>query len=138
MKEETIHPIPNLDGEEMKLPENTDLQQKPREEPTTVINGPLLLVLTLLLLAILGGMYYWFGTISTSQIEISPIAERPTAEQNQEPESTTAKAQTDNLLTTSPSDELSAIEADIEATDLNSLDIELQAIEAEFEAAQQQ
>ena len=136
MNEENTPHIPNLDGEEMKLPENIDVQQVTQEQ-SSVINGSLLLLLTLLLLAILGGMYYWFGTMTTSNTQNAPVAERPTAEQNQEPESTTARAQADSLLTTSPSDELGAIEADIEATDLDSLDLELQAIEAEFEAARQ-
>lgn len=117
------------------MPENTDTQQATPESTSDIINGPLLAILAVLLVAILGGMYYWFGTMATPAPE--PVIERPTPEQNNEPESTTAEAQTDTMLTTSPSDEISAIEADIEATDLDNLDAELQAIDAELEAALQ-
>jgi uncharacterized protein HemX len=121
---------PNFEGEEMKMPENTDAQPEAKRE-SSVVNGPLLLVLTLLLVLILGGMYYWFATLTTNEIQ---TPERPIAEQNNEPESTTAEAQTETMQAVSTSDEISAIEADIEATNLDSLDSELNAIDAELEA----
>lgn len=127
--------IPNFEGEEMKMPENTDAQPVEKES-SSLVNGPLLLGLTVLLIALLGGMYYWFSTLtSETGTTPAPKAERPTAADNNEPESTTAEAQAGALQTTSPSDELGAIEADLEATDLESLDAEMQAIETELEAA---
>ncbi|MCA9362078.1 hypothetical protein KC906_01765, partial [Candidatus Kaiserbacteria bacterium] len=124
---------PDFEGEEMKMPENTDMQP-PVHDESRLLSGPLLLVLALLLVAILAGLYYWFTTLE-SNTQPLPTIERPTREANNEPESTTAEAQADTMMATSPSDELSAIEADIEATDLESLDAELNAIEAEFDAA---
>jgi uncharacterized protein HemX len=135
MNEDTNVQKPDFEGEEMKMPENTATQQAASESTNDIINGPLLVVLAVLLVAILGGMYYWFSTMTTPAPE--PVIERPTPEQNNEPESTTAEAQTDIMLTTSPSDEITAIEADIEATDFDNLDAELQAIDAELEAALQ-
>ena len=125
---------PNFEGEEMKMPENTDAQPETKPE-SSIVNAPLLITLTVLLILILGGMYYWFSTLTTTPAEITPAVERPTAAQNNEPESTTAEAQTEVLQTTSTSDEISAIEADLEATDLDSLDAELGAIDAEMDAA---
>ena len=57
-----------------------------------------------------------------------------TAEENNEPESTTADAQVQALETVSTSNEIEAIEADIESTDLDELDAELEAIDAELDA----
>lgn len=127
---------PNFEGEEMKMPENTDVQATSEETKSSIVNGPLLIILALLLVLILGGMYYWFGTMTTTP-EPTPEITRPTAEENNEPESTTAEAQTDMMLVTSPSDEITAIEADLETTNMDSLDAELQAIDAEIEASLQ-
>lgn len=127
---------PNFEGEEMKMPENTDMQQIEKER-LTIINGPLLIILAILLVIILGGMYYWFGTLNSSIPEPLPVIERPTAEENNEPESTSAEAQVEMMQAVSTSDELSAIEADLEATDLDSLDAELNTIDTELEAALQ-
>ena len=133
MNEEKNAQVPDFSGEEMKMPENTDAQIA-TEESSSVINGPLLFSLAILLIVILGGMYFWFNSLDTTPAP-TVTSERPSAEENNEPESTTAEAQTDTMLTTSTSDEISAIEADIEATNLESLDAELDAIDAELEAA---
>jgi hypothetical protein len=125
---------PDFSGEEMKMPENTDAQPEVKQS-TGVVNGPLLIILTLLLVLILGGMYYWFNSLSVTVPVATPAVERPAVEENNEPESTTAEAQVETLQAVSTSDEISAIEADIEATDLDSLDAELNAIDAELDAA---
>ena len=128
---------PNFEGEEMKMPENSSASDQVEEKTGNIINAPLLFTLTILLLLILGGMYYWYSSLDTSVETPAPAVERPTPEENNEPESTTAEAQTEAIITTSTSDEISAIEADIESTDLESLDAELNAIDAEIEAALQ-
>jgi hypothetical protein len=125
--------VPNYEGEKMKMPENSVIKNEMTEE-STVVSSPILITLTVLLVIILGGMYYWFNTINSEVPVITPDIERPTAAENNEPESTTAEAQVETMQTTSTSDEIEAIEADLEATNLDSLDSELQAIDAEFEA----
>jgi len=128
---------PDFSNEKMKMPENAVVQStRPRSESSSIINGPLLITLAILLVLILGGMYYWFMTLSTPA-PTAPVAERPTAEQNNEPESTTAEAQTETTQAVSTSDELSAIEADLESTNLDAMDSEIQAIDAEMEAETQ-
>lgn len=124
---------PEFSGEEMKLPENAIPPSQPEK---SVVSAPVLLLLGLLLVGLLAGLYLWFNNLnSTPEPVPAPVIERPTPEENNEPESTTAEARTDNLEIMSTSDEISAIEADIEATDLESLDAELEAIEAELNAA---
>jgi cytoskeletal protein RodZ len=124
---------PDFEGEEMRMPENSD---PIKNESDSIVNGPILLALGVLLVLLLGGMYYWFNVMNQSPAPTpAPAAERPTAEENNEPESTTAEAQAETMQTTSTSDEVSAIEADLEATDLESLDAELNAIDAELDAA---
>ncbi len=126
---------PEFETEEIKLPENASVEMG--EEEQSSVRGWTILILGVLLLAILIGLVMWFMNISTTMDDVpEPVpVERPTAEENNEPESTTAEAQADNLEVVSTSDEISAIEADIEATDIESLDAELEAIEAELEAA---
>jgi len=122
----------NFDGAEMKMPTNAEVQP----EPSKLINGPLLLMLTVLLVMVLTAMYMWFSTM-TNDASVQQTSDRPTALENNEPESTTAEAQTDTMLTTSSSDEISAIQADIAATNLDNLDTEMIAIEAQMDASLQ-
>ncbi len=124
---------PDLTGEEMKMPENSQLSNSAASKESAPLHGLVIALLAILLIAILAGMYYWFSQLTT-QVE-APAVERPTAEENNEPESTTAEAAVETQAALSTSDEIAAIEADIEATDLDTLDAELTAIDAELEAA---
>ncbi|MBP6924117.1 MAG: hypothetical protein KBC62_02490 [Candidatus Pacebacteria bacterium] len=129
MSTEPNKKILNLDETAMKMPEHQVY------EPESVTNGPILILLIALLLAVLGGMFYWFSMLDKGGVVISPTSLRPTAEENNEPESTTAEARTEAYGVVSTSDEIPAIEADVEGTNLDSLDGELDAIEAELDAA---
>lgn len=100
----------------------------------SIANGPILILLVVLLIAILGGMYRWFVILDNDVLNIS-AGLRPSAEENNEPESTTAEARVEAMGVVSSSDEIPAIEADIESTDLDSMESELNAIEAELDAA---
>lgn len=126
---------PDLSHEEMKMPENSVVHSAPKSSKQTPVNGIIIVVLALLLILILGGMYYWFSQLTTAVTPTPAPIDRPTAEENNEPESTTAEAAVETGQALSTSDEIAAIEADIEATDLDSLDAELNAIDAELEAA---
>lgn len=113
--------------------EITSLKATTTPQPENIANGPILFLLVVLLLAILGGMYRWFVVLDKNVPTISTSL-RPTAEQNKEPESTTARAQTEAYGVVSTSDEIPAIEADVAGTNLDSLDSELDAIDAELNA----
>jgi len=104
-------------------------------EPENIANGPVLILLVILLVAVLGGMYRWFVVLNNKDIPTIMTSSRPTEAQNKEPESPTAQAQTEAYKVVSNSDEVPAIEADIEGTNLDSLDSELNAIDAEIDAA---
>ena len=123
---------PNLEGVEMKMPAGTEAPTPATEQKS--ISGLIIVLLFLLLLLILGGLYYW-STFLNQPITTAPAPTRPTAAENQEPESTTARARTENLDVISTSNELDAIEADVESTNLDDLDAELSAIDAELDAA---
>ena len=96
--------------------------------------GLIITLIFITLFLILIGLFYWWSSLSNVPVTPKITPERPTAEVNKEPESTTARAQTDSFNAMSTSDELTAIEADLESTNLNSLDSEITAIEAELEA----
>lgn len=134
-EEQQEYKVPDFEGEEMKMPENSS-PQSTDEHQSKIIGGPILLLLTVLLILVLGGMYYWFSSLSIQEPILLPEpAQRPSLEENNEPESTTAEAQTETIQTLSTSDELDTIIADLEATDLENIDTELQAIDAEIDAA---
>lgn len=121
---------PNVDNLKMHMPEGS-LAIPEGESEQKIANGPIIVLLVVLLILIVGGMYWWYTKLQNEPF--LPTSTRPTAEQNNEPESTTAEAQTETMQAVSSSDEVSAIEADIESTNLDSLDTELQAIESELD-----
>ncbi len=126
---------PDFEGEEMKMPASSDYSAAaPDSASGRMISGPIIILLVLVLLTILGGLYYWYYTVMNTPLIEPEKTIRPTAEENNEPESTTAEARTDAMETVSTSDELDAIEADIESTNFTELDAEMNAIEAELES----
>ncbi len=124
---------PNFEGEKMKLPTQklTSSFKKINESQN---NGAIIAVLAIILIAILIGIFYWYKS-GTQIITTSESPTRPTLETNKEPETTTATAQVESFTVMSTSDELNAIEADIESTNLDSLETELQQIETELQTA---
>lgn len=127
--------MPDFSNEKMKMPENAVIQNHIQSDSDSAVNGPLLIILTLLLVVILGGMYYWFVILNTPKSAAPTL--QPTQEQNSEPVSTSTPTELEAARPVSTSDEVPAIEADLEATDLDSMDAEMQAIEAELEADDQ-
>lgn len=102
----------------------------PEDEPSHfgVIIGLLITILAMVFI----GLYIWSEMMTRETLPTSPTIERPTAAQNNEPESTTAEAKAEVLNIVSTSDELSAIEADLEATSMGDIETDLSAIEAEL------
>jgi cytoskeletal protein RodZ len=131
---ETKNPIvePNFDGEAMKIPEAMQIPSEPTPS-AGIMNGPILILLVAILLALLGGIYYWYTIVMSTPITATPT--RPTADMNSEPESTTAEARTAATDVVSTSDDLDAIGADIESTKLEDIDEGFAAIESELGGA---
>jgi hypothetical protein len=123
---------PNLEGEKMKLPTQRPGSGGSEEAPR--FSGAIIGGLIAALCIISAGLFYWFQIM---QQTIAPAATptRPTADMNNEPESTTAEAQAQSFSVMSTSDELTAIEADLESTDLTSLELELTQIDTELESS---
>jgi hypothetical protein len=113
---------------DLKNKKDTSVPQ-PFQEVHHAHLGPILGVLVLILALILGGLFLW-GSILNKQVS-EPVVEIP----NNEPETPRAIADAQILDTTSPSDELSAIQADLESTNLELLDQDFQAMDAELDAA---
>jgi len=133
-----MEPTPNnnepiISDEELKIPSAATKNSPSKETHLIALLGILIVVLIL----ILAGLYLWNTTLTTTR-EVAPVndATRPTAEENNEPESTTAEAEVETMNTMSSSNSLEAIEADLEATSLDSLDTELTTIENELEAVE--
>ena len=124
---------PNLENLEMHMPEG-EMAIPETEPPQKITNGPILILLTLIHRAILGCMYWWY--VQMSKNTALPEYTRPTPEENNEPESTTAEAQTETMQAVSTSDELGAIEGDLEGTNLDALDAEIEAIESELDGTE--
>ncbi len=89
--------------------------------------GPILAGLLLLLVLVGMGMYLWGASLATEPAP-APIPTIP----NNEPETVRAVADQQIFETLSPSDELDAIDADLGSTNFDSLDTDLNTIEAEL------
>lgn len=86
-----------------------------------------------MLVLLLAGLYLWGASLKQAVI-VSPITpDRPTRAENNEPESTNAEADVDTAAALSTSNELDLIQADLENTNLNTLDAELTTIDIEME-----
>jgi hypothetical protein len=93
--------------------------------------GAILGLLVVVLIFIVGGLYLWGAMIAKNENQ----AQVERAIPNNEPETTRANTDRQILDTTSASLEIDAIYADLESTNLNDLDAELNSVEAEMNAA---
>jgi uncharacterized protein HemX len=91
--------------------------------------APLLAMLVVVLVLIMGGLYLWGALLSKE----SQTSELPRTLPNNEPETTRAQADAQILNTMSPSTEIDAIYADLESTNLDSLDTELDVVVSEMD-----
>ncbi len=125
---------PNFEGEAMHMPTPKVSQPMEDDSAPRLLTAPIIVLLFLILVAILAGFYYWYTIVMSEQV-VTETGTRPTAEQNNEPESTTAEARTGLMDVVSTSDELDAIAADAQSTNLEDLTTEITPIEADLEAA---
>jgi hypothetical protein len=91
--------------------------------------GPLLGILVIVVVLIFSGLYLWGAMLGK---ESGTREFTPRTLPNNEPETTRAVTDQDILKTMSPSNEIDALYADIESTNLDTLDSELDQIEAEL------
>lgn len=124
---------PHFDGEKMKMPSESNHTAR-EDRATKETKGIFIFAMVAALLMILISLIYWY-TIATVPVQTTPEPTRPTAEMNKEPETPTATAQVESFGAMSTSDELGAIEADLESTNLDSLDAELTQIDTELETS---
>ena len=125
---------PNFENEEMHVPSSRSSAPLPGPEAHRLLSAPIIILLFLILLVILAGFYYWYTLVMQDQV-VPQTNVRPTAEQNNEPESTTAEARTGLMNVVSTSDELEAIAADAQSTNLEDLTSEITPIETDLDAA---
>ena len=97
--------------------------------------GPILGVLIVILIIILGGLYLW-GSMLPEEGNQARVVDRTLP--NNEPETTRAQADRQIMDTTSSSNDLDAIYADLESTNLNDLDTDLKQIDAEMNSSLKQ
>ncbi len=118
----------------MHLPNQMEVREAAIESRTVPLS--IILLLIACLLAIIGGLVYWYSLVMAIPIPDPATATRPTAAENNEPESTTAEARTNATNVVSTSDELDALSADLDSTrEIENLTPEITAIENELDAA---
>lgn len=88
--------------------------------------GPVIGIAIIVVIIIFGGLYYWGAQINKQ--EAKDLQESLTAEQIESQEDTAVE----QLEVQSQSDEVADIETDLNATDLENLDQELENIDLEF------
>lgn len=95
--------------------------------------GIMIGVLIVVLIMIIGGLYLWQQSLEESAKIIQvPEVTRPTAVQNNEPESTNAEADVETLQAMSTGDDIDLIQADLESTQIQDLGTDLQTIDSEI------
>jgi hypothetical protein len=118
---------------------DTNLTRQPEENLIETHHqrmGPILGIMLLMLALILGGLYLWGAQLAKTDRIMDKVDELERVPfQNNEPETPRAAADAQILETVSPSDELTAIEADLESTSLSSLTDGLTEAESELNAA---
>lgn len=124
---------PNFEGEEMKLPTSSTIRTPVVEKNQSLLTLPIIILLFLILVAILAGLYYWY--VLVTKPEMIDTLLRPTIEQNNEPESTTAEARTGTTDVVSTSDEIDALKADLDSTQFEDIDTLVAPIESELNSA---
>jgi len=113
---------------ELKMPEEHFGRSATGKQPSFL--GITLGLLILALMVILGGLYLWSEELQKQTIVPQPETPRPTALENNEPESNNAEAEVETMQVMSTSDEINAIQADLESTNLDTLTNELITIDA--------
>ena len=124
---------PNFEGEEMRLPTVGTTRATAPTTTQSLLTWPIIILLFLILVAILGGLSYWY--LLVTKPEMLDTITRPTAEQNNEPESTTNEARAGFTDVISTSDEPDAIRADLESTQFEDINTLTAPIESELNAA---
>lgn len=119
-----------ISDEELKMPDEPFLKSDFTEKTPHSYLGVILAVLIVILCILLGGLYLWSTTLTTAPATESVT--RPTAENNNEPESTNAEADVETTQAVSTSNDLGVIEADLESTNLTELDSGLADIDSEL------
>lgn len=131
----------NVNTTEMAPEIDTTAEHVPEEnlmEKHHTHMGPVLGALIVALVLILVGFYLWGSQLSKNAELIDTMpAPTPVPFQNTEPETPRDAADAQTLETVSSSDEISAIEADLESTNLDTLTDGLDQAERELDAGLQ-
>lgn len=97
-------------------------------EPKKTSVGPVIGIIIIIVILVLGGLYFWGQNLSNNADyefpEIETTTQQTTLSNDSDP-------QVQSLESQSSSDELSDIEADLEATNFDSMGSELDTVEAE-------
>jgi uncharacterized protein HemX len=104
-------------------PENSEPEVRPNLQPKEGGAGPIIGSIVIIVLIVLGGIYYW-NTLSEDR-----GANQDGAQTQEEMDAQTSTS------TLSESDEITDIETDLNTTEIDGLDQELEDIENEIEAA---
>lgn len=122
----------SIKKEELQMPKEQFGARNHQDAPSYI--GIVLGVLIVILICILGGLYMWSETLKKNeQVPATLESGRPTVEENNEPESTNAEAEVETLNALSPSNELGAIEADLQNTQVTEPEADLNAVDATME-----
>lgn len=121
-----------IPDEEMKVPDSHPYTDNSSQNHLLRHLVTILIIAGGLAALAFAGLYLYdvYNTPNTPPVE---TPNRPTADENQEPESPTARAQVETMQALSPSDTLPAILTDLENTNLTNIDEEVTAIESELE-----
>jgi uncharacterized protein HemX len=103
--------------------QNPPVMNYPQVQKTSS-TGPIIGIIIIIVILVLGGLYFWGQKLSNNSADEQMMAEQDAIAESQ------SISQTMELKTQGTSDDLSSIEADLNATDLDSLGNELDTAES--------
>ncbi len=117
---------PNQNNAPLNTPPVTPMQSMdPQPERKSV--GPAIGIIIIISVLILGGLYFWGQKLATS-----PTYETPSPSSQDVSPFIQGESQVEEVYTQSSSDDVTSIEADLEATQIDTLGSELNQAEGEL------
>ena len=113
----------NMPEAEQPMPEG---MPEPQPEGKSGSYGPIVGILIIVVLLIFAGFYFWGDSLNSEMPEVDNTEEVPTAPEGEAMEEEATE------VPLSDSDELDALEAELEGTILEDIDAELEDIDAEL------
>lgn len=127
-------PPPEIQEELQKMQQTPVEVESPAPAPAKSSSsfGPVFGIIIIVILIVLAGFYFWGASLQNQIMPAQQNEQATTTQAAEAPQQATETVSTDVGTPLSSSDDLSAIESDLNSTDLNNLDAEMNSIDSDL------